>query len=92
MKAKKADELLLLGGAVIAAIVSSLCCILPVIAVVFGLGAFGIASTFESMRPYLLALTLAALAFAFYKAYFRRSDCTVITHKHTKIINKLAAN
>lgn len=92
MKAKKADELLLLGGAVIAAIVSSLCCILPVIAVVFGLGAFGIASTFESMRPYLLALASAALAFAFYKSYFRRSDCTVITYKHTKIINKLAAN
>jgi len=62
-------------GAIVAAVASSLCCILPVVAVVFGLGAFGIASVFETLRPYFLVLTIAALGFSFYQAYFRKETC-----------------
>lgn len=68
-------ENIFIGGAVFAAIVSSLCCILPLIAVIFGLGAFGAASTFETYRPYLLALAVGALAFSFYQVYFGRAEC-----------------
>lgn len=63
------------GGAFIVAVASSLCCILPVVAVVFGLGAFSVASTFESLRPYLLLVVFVALAFGFYQTYFRRKKC-----------------
>lgn len=50
-----------------AAVVSSLCCVLPLIAVIFGLGAFGFASAFETFRPYLLLVAFAALGYGFYR-------------------------
>lgn len=64
------------GGAVFTAIASSLCCVLPLVALVFGLGAFGMGAIFESVRPYLLVLAFAALAFSFYRVYFRREACS----------------
>jgi mercuric ion transport protein len=60
-----------------AAIAASLCCIGPLAAVVLGLGAFGAASVFETLRPYLLGLTFALLAGAFYLVYrpAKAGDC-----------------
>lgn len=61
---------LLSGGGIITALLASLCCITPVLAVLGGLG--GIAATFsflESLRPYLIGLTVIVLGYAFYKAY-----------------------
>ena len=72
---KESGEKIFLGSAIVAAVASSLCCILPVVAVVFGLGAFSIASVFESLRPYLLVVVFLALAFGFYRTYFRREKC-----------------
>lgn len=60
----------LLSAGVFAAIAASLCCITPALAVLGGLG--GIASTFsflEPLRPYLIAITVVVLGFAFYEAY-----------------------
>lgn len=68
-------EKVFLGSAIVAAVAASLCCILPVIAIAFGLGAFGLATTFESLRPYMLAVVALALAFGFYRVYFRREEC-----------------
>lgn len=82
-------ENVFIGGAVFAAIASSLCCILPLIAVVFGLGAFGAASAFETLRPYLLVLAFAALAFSFYRVYFRREECAEGQSCSTKPISKI---
>jgi copper chaperone CopZ len=72
---KESGEKMFLGGAFIAAIAASLCCILPILAIALGLGAFGIASVFESIRPYLLVVVFLALAFGFYQTYFRREKC-----------------
>lgn len=72
---KESGERAFLGGAVVVAVASSLCCILPLLAIAFGLGAFSIASVFESLRPYLLAVVVLALAFSFYQIYFRREEC-----------------
>jgi mercuric ion transport protein len=50
-----------------AAIVASLCCITPVFSLLAGIG--GIAATFswmEPFRPYLIALTIGVLGFAWY--------------------------
>lgn len=61
---------LLSGGGVITALLASLCCITPVLAVLGGLG--GIATTFsflEPLRPYLIGLTIIVLGYAFYNAY-----------------------
>jgi copper chaperone CopZ len=66
------EKRLAIGGAVIAAIAASLCCIGPVLFAALGLGAFGAASLFEAARPYLLAGAVLLLAVGFYWTYFRR--------------------
>lgn len=56
------------GAGLFAAIVASLCCITPVFSLLAGIG--GIAATFswmEPFRPYLIALTIGVLAFAWYQ-------------------------
>lgn len=72
---KEANKNIFVGSAFVAAIVSSLCCILPVLSVALGIGAFGFASLFETFRPYFLIVAFLALGFAFYKTYFRREKC-----------------
>ena len=66
------EKRLAVGGAVIAAIAASLCCVGPVLFAVLGLGAFGAASVFEAARPYLLSGAALLLAIGFYWTYFRR--------------------
>ncbi len=61
-----------LGGSIIAAIAASLCCLGPLVAVALGIGAFGAAAAFESIRPYLLGVTALLLAVAFYLTYRKR--------------------
>lgn len=72
---KEAGRNWFLGSAFFAAILSSLCCVLPVLAIVLGIGAFGVASVFETVRPYFLGVAFLALGIAFYQTYFRRKSC-----------------
>jgi hypothetical protein len=53
---------------------ASLCCILPLVFSVLGVGAFGAAAAFETARPFLLSAATLLLAFGFYSAYFRREE------------------
>jgi mercuric ion transport protein len=58
----------LVGAGLLAALAASLCCITPLLAIVGGLG--GVASSFtwlEPFRPYLIALTVGVLVFAWYQ-------------------------
>jgi len=58
------------NSAIVTALLASLCCIIPVLAIVGGLS--GLASTFsflEPLRPYLIAFTAIILGYAFYSAY-----------------------
>jgi len=71
------EEALTSGGAVLAAAAASLCCIGPLVFVLFGLGAFGAATVFDTARPYLLGVAILLLAFGFYRAYFRRAAACV---------------
>lgn len=82
-------ENILMGGGIAAAFVSSLCCILPLIAVIFGLGSFGLASASETLRPYLLVLAFAALGYGFYRVYFRREECAPDESCATKPVSKI---
>ena len=63
------------SGAVLTAIGASLCCIGPILTLVLGVGAFGAATIIASARPYLLVAAVLALAFGFYRLYFRREAC-----------------
>lgn len=57
------------GGSLIAAVAASLCCILPVLAVVTGAGAIAAGAVFERWRPYLLGVTGLLLAGGFLLAW-----------------------
>jgi copper chaperone CopZ len=63
-----------IGGAVVAAFLASLCCIGPLLFVVLGVGAFGAATFIESARPFLMGGAVLLLAIAFYWTYFRKSE------------------
>jgi mercuric ion transport protein len=82
-------EKLTMFGAVFAAFAASLCCILPLVFVVLGVGAFGAATVFETARPYLLGAAALLLAFGFYRAYFQREEiCAPGEQCATKPINR----
>lgn len=60
----------LLGSGLLLAVASSLCCIVPLLAIIGGAG--GAVSAFSwatPLRPYLLGATVLVLGFAFYQAY-----------------------
>lgn len=72
---KRASSWTLAGG-VFAAIVASLCCIGPLIALSLGLGSFAAASFFAEWRPLFLGLTFVLLGVAWFLAYRRpKSVC-----------------
>lgn len=62
------QEKKLIGTSILAAIAASLCCIAPILALIAGTSSA--ASTFswiEPFRPYLIAITILILAFAWYQ-------------------------
>ena len=83
---------------VVTAGLASLCCIGPLVAVGMGLGAFGAAAFFESVRPYLLVLTASVLGSAFYLTYRKTAEkkceegvCTVAPKRTQELALWMAA-
>jgi len=62
-------------GSLLAAILSSACCWLPLAAVLFGASAAGVGSFFEAWRPWFLGVSALFLAVSFYFLYLRKSKC-----------------
>jgi copper chaperone CopZ len=62
-------------GSVVAAVLSSACCWLPLALVAFGASAAGVGGFFESYRPYFIGAAAVLLASGFYMVYFRRHRC-----------------
>lgn len=60
------------GGGITAAVVSTLCCVGPLVAVSLGVSGAGMAARFEPLRPYFLAATAVLLAAGFWLV--RRED------------------
>lgn len=54
------------AGGMAAAFGSALCCAGPLIAVLFGLSGAGFAATFEPLRPFFIAATVAGLGSGFF--------------------------
>ncbi|MEQ1949520.1 MAG: mercuric transporter MerT family protein [Bryobacteraceae bacterium] len=69
---------LFMVGSVVAAIGASLCCTLPIVFALTGVSILGASAFFDSLRPYLLAVTFGLLGLAFYYAYRpeRQNVCT----------------
>ena len=64
-----------LGGSVVAAIVASACCWLPLLLITFGFSAGGVGGMFEKTRPLFLALAAIFLGAGFYYIYVREARC-----------------
>jgi len=79
----------LIGAGLLTAIMASLCCITPVLALIAGTS--GIASTFswiEPFRPYLIGLTVLVLCFAWYQKLKikKEIDCECETDEKPKFM------
>lgn len=63
-------------GTVLAGIAASLCCILPIAAVLLGVGSAAMGTQLEPLRPYFVGLTVVLLGIAFYQTHKpRRIEC-----------------
>ncbi len=81
----------LIGAGLLAAIAASLCCIMPVLALVAGTS--GMASSFswlEPFRPYLIGVTILVLGFAWYQKLIPKAeeDCCAPAEKPKFIRSK----
>ena len=56
-------------GSMLAAVVASLCCIIPLLFAGAGAAAIAVAGKFAAVRPYMLAVTALFFLFGFYFAY-----------------------
>ncbi|MBI5608306.1 MAG: cation transporter [Deltaproteobacteria bacterium] len=64
-----------LFGALVAAVLSSACCWLPLVLIGFGASAAGVAGLFEAYRIWLLGATALLLGAGFWLVYFRKEQC-----------------
>ena len=65
-----------LAGSVIGGVLASVCCLGPLVFALLGICGAALAHRFEPLRPYLLVLTYALLAAAFYLTYRpRKAAC-----------------
>jgi mercuric ion transport protein len=65
-----------IGGALLAALAASSCCLGPLLLVALGVGGAGAAGALGAFRPYLLSATAVLLALAFYLTYRRPRTVT----------------
>lgn len=56
-------------AAVASALGASVCCILPVVVALLGVGSAALGAKLEPFRPFFLAMTALLLGLAFYRAY-----------------------
>ena len=65
------------SGGIVAAAVSALCCVGPLIAVALDVSGAGLAATFEPMRPYFIVATVGSIGYGFHT--LRREEAHACT-------------
>lgn len=68
-------------GATLAALMASLCCIVPLLFLLLGISGIGLSTLtrFEPLRPYAIGITLLLLGIAFWQLYITLHRCTTCT-------------
>lgn len=61
-----------------AGVVTSLCCLTPIVLIFFGLGTVAFAFSFVGLKPYFLLASIVFLLFSFF-LYFRKRKCGLKT-------------
>lgn len=87
--------LLASGGAVIAAVLASACCWLPLALIGLGASTAGVAGFFEAYRPYFLSATALLLGAGFHYVYLRKpkcapSDACAVPNPRLQRLNKIS--
>ncbi len=77
METKKSIWIALVGS-IFSALVSSICCIGPLIIMTLGIGSVWMSDImiFSAYRPFFIILAVLSLSYSFYKLYFK-SDCKI---------------
>ena len=71
-------EKALIGSGIVAAIASSLCCIIPLLALIAGgTGVATSLSWLEPLRPFLIGFTIIVLGYAWYQKLKPQKDCCI---------------
>jgi mercuric ion transport protein len=65
---------LTLGGAILAALAASSCCVGPLVLAALGVGGAGAFAAFASYRPYILGVTAVLLGGGFYLTYRKKPE------------------
>jgi len=82
-------------GAVVAAVLASACCWLPLALIGLGASTVGVAGFFEAYRSYFLAATVVLLGAGFYYVYLRKEKCApgsacAVPNARLKRLNKIS--
>lgn len=72
VKGKELRNFSVIIGALISAIVASICCVGPVVLAILGIGGAGLFSKFGVFRPFFVILTIAILGLSFYLVYRKK--------------------
>lgn len=81
----------LAASSVVVAAIASVCCWLPLALLALGMSTVGLSSTFETFRPWLLAVAVALLSFGFYSAYRNGACCTPQSRRLNRVMVWMAA-
>lgn len=74
-----------LGAALLSAVLASLCCIVPVLALISGISGLGASVSWLSpLRPYLIAMAILSLGFAWYRKLGEEEECHCAEDGKTK--------
>lgn len=68
-------EKFLYRSSIIGSLLASVCCVGPLILILFGIGSIGLFSEFNVLRPYLLVVTGLFLGVAFYLSFRKKKLC-----------------
>jgi copper chaperone CopZ len=68
-------SLIATGGSVVAAMLSSACCWVPMLLLAFGASAAGVSAVFGAWRPVFITAAVAMLVVSFYLTFVRRASC-----------------
>lgn len=92
-KEKRSDsnEKMLWVGSLMAAVVASACCWLPLLLITLGVSGIGVSAYFERYRPSFMVLTFVFLAVAFYLTYRPQKKITKAVEEKARCVTDATA-
>jgi len=85
------NRIVVLGAALLSAVIASICCIIPVLALVGGISGLSANLTWlHPLRPYLIIMAILSLGFAWYRKLGLAADCNCASNAITRFFQSRA--